>query len=86
MCLLTADYHLPSINLQANWYYTKEKGEATMGKLNLTAPEEDELLLILERYLPDLESEIANTDSKEFRKELKNREVFMKDFIARLKR
>jgi hypothetical protein len=57
-----------------------------MGKLNLTAQEEDEMLLILERYLPDLESEIANTDSKEFRKQLKNREVFMKDLIARLKR
>ena len=57
-----------------------------MEKLHLTSQEEDEMLLILERYLPDLESEIANTDSKEFRKQLKNREVFMKDLIARLKR
>jgi hypothetical protein len=57
-----------------------------MEKLHLTSQEEDELLLILERYLPDLESEIANTDSKEFRKQLKDLEVFMKDLIARLKR
>jgi hypothetical protein len=56
-----------------------------MAKLNLTAKEEEELLLILERYLPDLESEIANTDSKEFRKQLKDREVFMKDLMGRLK-
>jgi hypothetical protein len=57
-----------------------------MEKLHLTSQEEDELLLILERYLPDLKSETANTDSKEFRKQLKDREVFMVDLIARLKR
>jgi hypothetical protein len=56
-----------------------------MDKLHLTSQEEDELLLILARYLPDLESEIANTDSKEFRKQLKEREVFMKGLITRLK-
>jgi hypothetical protein len=57
-----------------------------MEKLHLTSQEEDELLLILERYLPDIKSEIANTDSKEFRKQLKDREVLMADLIARLKR
>jgi hypothetical protein len=36
--------------------------------------------------LPDIKSEIANTDSKEFRKQLKDREVLMADIIARLKR
>lgn len=56
-----------------------------MDKLHLTPPEETELLLILERYLPDLRLEIANTDSREFRKQLKDREVFMTDLIARLK-
>jgi hypothetical protein len=56
-----------------------------MDKLHLTSQEEDELVLILERCLPDLESEIANTDSKEFRKQLKEREVFMKGLVARLK-
>ena len=39
-----------------------------MSKLNLTQEEENELLLILERYLPDIQMEIANTDSKEFRR------------------
>lgn len=53
-----------------------------MDKLHLTSQEEDELLLVLERYLPDLKSEIANTDSKEFRKELKNRELFMANLIS----
>ena len=56
-----------------------------MGKLNLTPQEEKELLLVLERYLPDIDSEMANTDSTEFRKGLKEREVFMKDLIKRLK-
>ena len=56
-----------------------------MDKLHLPSQEEDELLLILERYLTDLESEMANTDSKEFRKQLKERAVFMQDLIARLK-
>ncbi|MGP8005323.1 MAG: hypothetical protein ACLPSL_16140 [Smithella sp.] len=56
-----------------------------MEKLNLTAQEKDKLLMVLERYLPDIRSEIANTDRKEFRKELKEREVFMADLIGRLK-
>jgi hypothetical protein len=56
-----------------------------MDKLHLTGQEEGELLAILERYLPDLKLEIANTDRKEFRKDLKDREVFMVDLISRLK-
>jgi hypothetical protein len=56
-----------------------------MEELNLTSQEKDELLMVLERYIPDIRSEIANTDSKEFRKELKEREVFMADLIGRLK-
>ncbi len=56
-----------------------------MEKLNLTSQEKDKLLMVLERYLPDIRSEIAHTDSKEFRKELKEREVFMIDLIGRLK-
>lgn len=56
-----------------------------MDRLHLTESEEGELLTILERYLPELESEIANTDRKEFREELKQREVFMSDLINRLK-
>jgi hypothetical protein len=61
------------------------KGEEIMGKLDLTPKEEKELLLILERYLPDIDSEMANTDSTEFCKGLKEREVFMKSLIKRLK-
>ena len=56
-----------------------------MDRLHLTEQEEGELLTILERYLPELESEIANTDRKEFRKQLQEREVFMTDLINRLK-
>ncbi|MBP7340716.1 MAG: hypothetical protein PHG54_00685 [Smithellaceae bacterium] len=56
-----------------------------MDRLHLTQQEEGELLMILERYLPDLRQEIANTDRKEFRKELKDREVFMAELIERLK-
>jgi len=41
--------------------------------------------MVLERYLPDIKSEIAHTDSKEFREALKDREVFMTDLIGRLK-
>jgi hypothetical protein len=48
-----------------------------MDRLHLTQQEEGELLMILERYLPDLKQEIANTDRKEFRRELKERETFM---------
>lgn len=56
-----------------------------MDKLHLEPQEEGELLMILERYLPDLRSEIANTDRKEFRRDLKEREVFMAELIHRLK-
>jgi len=56
-----------------------------MDRLHLTNQEEGELLTILERYLPDLTYEIANTDRKEFRRDLKDREVFMKELINRLK-
>jgi hypothetical protein len=56
-----------------------------MSKINFTSEEEKELLQILERYLPDLEREMADTERKEFRQELKKREVMMIDLIKRLK-
>ena len=56
-----------------------------MSRINFTPDEENELLQILERYLPDLEIEIADTDRKEFRAELKKREVLMVELIKRLK-
>ena len=56
-----------------------------MDRLHLNPQEEGELLMILERYLPELRYEIAKTDRKEFRKDLKEREVFMEELISRLK-
>lgn len=56
-----------------------------MSRVQFTPREEEELLQMLERYLPDLEREIADTDSKEFRHALQEREALMKDFIKRLK-
>jgi len=56
-----------------------------MSKINLTHNEEEELLRILERYLPDLEREMADTDRKEFLHALKERAAIMQDLIKRLK-
>jgi predicted HTH domain antitoxin len=56
-----------------------------MSTITFTPREEKELLQILERYLSDLEREMADTDRKEFRQELKKRGVIMKDLIKRLK-
>jgi len=56
-----------------------------MSKLNLTPEEEKKLLEVLERYYPMLRIEIVNTDDREFRRSLKEREVFMKEIIERLK-
>ncbi|HOS98309.1 MAG TPA: hypothetical protein PLR71_03220 [Deltaproteobacteria bacterium] len=56
-----------------------------MSKLSLTPEEERKLLEVLERYYPMLRIEIVNTDDREFRRSLKEREAFMKDLIDRLK-
>ncbi len=56
-----------------------------MSKLTLTPEEEQELLAILERYLLDLRIEIVHTDNRDFRRALKEREVFTKSLIERLK-
>jgi uncharacterized small protein (DUF1192 family) len=56
-----------------------------MSKINLTIKEEEEMLRILERYLPDLEREMADTDSKKFLHELEERAAIMRDLIKRLK-
>jgi len=57
-----------------------------MSKLDLTREEEKLLLEILERYFPNLRMEVVNTDDREFRRQLKQREVFMKELIDRLKK
>lgn len=56
-----------------------------MSKLNLTPEEENALLELLERYLPELEDEAVHTEKKPFLKFLKEREVFMRELIRRLK-
>ena len=56
-----------------------------MSKIDLTPKEEKELLQILERYLPDLEREMSDTDSKKFLHALEERAVIMRDLIKRLK-
>ena len=50
-----------------------------MSRLNLTPDEEHKLLEVLERYYPMLRIEIVNTDDREFRRSLKEREAFMKE-------
>jgi len=39
---------------------------------------------ILSAYLSELRMEIADTDSKDFRDELKGREAFLKEMLGRL--
>jgi uncharacterized UPF0160 family protein len=56
-----------------------------MVKLELEAEEAKELGAILERYLPDLRAESADTDDKEFKAYLKKREAFIRNMIERLK-
>ena len=56
-----------------------------MPNVQFTSEEQGELLQILERYLPDLEMEIADTERKEFRQELERRRKMMVALIGRLK-
>lgn len=55
-----------------------------MAKLILTGKEEWMLKKILESYLSDLRMEVADTDRKEYRDELKVEEAFLKELIAKL--
>lgn len=56
-----------------------------MSKLEMTPEEIAALVAFLERYLPDLRVEIANTDQREFRKILKQREELIRELLQRLK-
>ena len=56
----------------------------TMAEVTLTDREEKMLKEILESYLSDLRMEVADTDRKEYRDELKVEEAFLKDLIAKL--
>jgi len=49
------------------------------------SPEEATILrTTLESYLSDLQMEIADTDSQEFRDQLKKRQAFLEKLLARL--
>jgi hypothetical protein len=56
-----------------------------MGTLEMTSEEEKELLSFIERYYHDLRVEIANTDDREFRRSLKNKEAIIRNILERLK-
>ena len=55
-----------------------------MPELKLTADEAKKLHSVLTEYLSDLRMEIANTDSFDFREDLKRTETLLKRLIADL--
>ncbi|HEY3230526.1 MAG TPA: hypothetical protein VGJ87_14985 [Roseiflexaceae bacterium] len=55
-----------------------------MVKIELAPEEAEELRFILDSYLSDLRMEISQTDSREFRENLKRREVFVKQLLRQL--
>ncbi len=57
-----------------------------MPTLNLSSEQAETLAEVLEDYVSDLRMEIADTDSQEFRDDLKKKEVFLKDLLSRLGR
>ncbi len=56
-----------------------------MSKFYLAPEEEKALLEIIERCLPQLETETVHAENRDFHKFLKDREVFMRELINRLK-
>ncbi len=57
-----------------------------MPTLNLSSEQAETLAQVLEDYVSDLRMEVANTDSQEFRDDLKKKELFLKDLLSRLGR
>lgn len=55
-------------------------------QINLTAEEAEMLNEILTSFLSDLRMEIADTDSMDFREELKKREVLLKRLLNDLEK
>ncbi len=55
-----------------------------MGQLTLTDEEAGTLRRVLEQYVSDLRMEIADTDSMDFRDQLKREEAFLKKLIEQL--
>jgi LPS O-antigen subunit length determinant protein (WzzB/FepE family) len=54
--------------------------------LNLSSEQAETLAQVLEDYISDLRMEIADTDSQEFRDDLKKKELFLKDLLRQLGR
>jgi len=78
------DHCKQSVNPQ-DMFFTPTKRRFTMGKLNLTPEEENKVLEILERYLPELENETVHTNNKDLRKFFMERKAFMQELMRRLK-
>ncbi|HEY3123249.1 MAG TPA: hypothetical protein VGK70_04225 [Thermoanaerobaculia bacterium] len=55
-----------------------------MPTLNLSSEQAETLAQVLEDYVSDLRMEVANTDSMEFRDDLKKKELFLKDLLRQL--
>ena len=55
-----------------------------MTAFDLNEQEREVLRGVLEEYVSDLRMEISNTDSQDFRDELKEREALLKGILARL--
>ncbi len=55
-----------------------------MPTLNLSSEQAETLAQVLEDYVSDLRMEVANTDSQEFRDDLKKKELFLKDLLRQL--
>jgi uncharacterized protein YlxP (DUF503 family) len=56
-----------------------------MTAFDLNEREREVLRGVLEEYVSDLRMEISNTDSQDFRDELKEREALLKGILGRLK-
>lgn len=57
-----------------------------MIQLDITVEEKEILMEVLESYLSDLRMEIADTDNKDFREELKTRKAALKKVLDVLKK
>ncbi len=57
-----------------------------MPTLNLSSEQAETLAKVLEDYVSDLRMEVANTDSQDFRDDLKKKEIFLKDLLSQLGR
>ena len=55
-----------------------------MTAFDLNEREREALQGVLEEYVSDLRMEISNTDSQDFRDELKDRESLLKGILGRL--